>query len=73
MDLVGMALSDSGGSILLHVQPVEGRGDIDAAALRDWLVREGYGDCQLHHEALERAAKDAKSASAPFSLPVVKR
>ena len=73
MDLVGMALSESDGSILLHVQPAQGRGDIDAAALHDWLVREGYGDCLLHHEALERAAQDAKSAPAPFSLPVAKR
>ncbi|NUN63049.1 MAG: DUF342 domain-containing protein, partial [Burkholderiaceae bacterium] len=73
MDFVGMALSESDGSILLHVQPAQGRGDIDAAALHDWLVREGYGDCLLHHEALERAAQDAKSAPAPFSLPVAKR
>ena len=46
MDFVGMALSESDGSILLHVQPAQGRGDIDAAALHDWLVREGYGDCR---------------------------
>ena len=73
MDFVGMALSESGRSILLHVQPLEGRGDIDAGALRDWLVREGYGDCLLHHEALERAAKDAIAAPAPFSLAVAER
>lgn len=73
MDFVGMALSESGGSILLHVQPLEDRGDIDAAALRDWLVRQGYGDCLLHHEALERAAKDARAAPVPFSLPVAER
>ena len=73
MDFVGMALSESGRSILLHVQPLEGRGDIDAAALRDWLVRDGYGDCLFHHEALERAAKDAIAATAPFSLAVAER
>ena len=73
MNFGGMALSESGGSILLHVQPMEGRDDLDAAALHAWLEREGYGDCLVHHEALERAAREAKTTLEPFSVPVAER
>ncbi|MGP1682194.1 MAG: FapA family protein [Giesbergeria sp.] len=73
MEFVGMALSESGGKVTLEVQPVEGRDNIDAAALRDWLVSEGYGACLVDGEALERAAQDSISAQAPFSLEVAQR
>lgn len=73
MDVVGMALSESGGSVLLHVQPLPGRGELDTAALRSWLVRDGYGDCLLDEEALERAAREAAASTTPFSLAVAQR
>lgn len=73
MGFVGMALSESGGKVILDVQPVEQREDIQVAALRDWLAAEGYGDCAIHLEALERVAHEATTAREPFSLLVAQR
>ncbi len=73
MDFVGMALSEADGKVTLNVQPAPQREDVDAAALRDWLVREGYGSFQVHNDALESAARNAMGASEAFSVVVAQR
>lgn len=73
MDVVGMALSESGGSVLLHVQPEPDRSGVDASALRGWLERQGYGDWLVDEQALQQAANRALEAAAPFSLAVAQR
>ncbi len=73
MGFVGMALSESGGKVILDVQPLEQREDIQVAALHDWLAAEGYGDCAVHLDALERVAREAPRAREPFSLLVAER
>ena len=49
MAFVGMALSETDGKVFLSVEPVDGRERVDAATLHDWLVREGFGACQVDH------------------------
>ncbi|MGP1691704.1 MAG: flagellar assembly protein A, partial [Giesbergeria sp.] len=73
MAFVGMALSETDGKVFLSVEPVDGRERVDAATLHDWLVREGFGACQVDHDALERAARDSAAASSPFVLLVAQR
>lgn len=73
MDFVGMSLSESDGKVVLDVQLAPVRGGVDAAALLDWLAREGYGGFQLNHDALEHAAREASTAAEPFSVVVAQR
>lgn len=73
MDFEGMTLTEADGKVSLGVQPAPARDEVDAAALRDWLVRAGYGSFQLHHDALERAARDAAGATESFSVLVAER
>lgn len=73
MDVVGMALSESGGSVLLHVEPEPGRSGVDALALRSWLELQGYGGWLLDEQALEQVANQAVAAAEPFSVAVAQR
>ena len=63
MAFVGMALSETDGKVFLSVEPVDGRERVDAATLHDWLVREGFGACQVDHDALERALSEEEPSS----------
>ncbi|AVO41883.1 DUF342 domain-containing protein [Simplicispira suum] len=73
MAFAGMALSETDGKVFLSVEPVDRRECVDAIALHDWLVLEGFGGYQLHHDALERVAKDSAVASSRFVLLVAQR
>ena len=73
MDLSGIALNEADGQVFLAVQVVQDRAPLESATLLAWLLEQGYGNCLMHTEAIDQAARDAHTSQKPFVLLVAQR
>ena len=71
--LAGLSLTEANGQVFLNIQPVEYRAPVDADALHALLVREGYGNCLFHEDAIAKAAKDCNSLASPWVVLLANR
>ena len=73
MDLSGIALNEADGQVFLTVQVVQDRAPLESVTLLAWLLEQGYGNCLMHTEAIDQAARDAHTSQKPFVLLVAQR
>ncbi|MDD5028694.1 MAG: FapA family protein [Rhodoferax sp.] len=73
MNLPGITLNETGGTVLLLSQPVPDCPPIDSDSLRALLIQEGFGDCLLDQAAIAEAASRCNLQQGPFGLAVARR